>query len=71
VVRDWPTLQPFGGAAAVWPSEWVVGNVSAAADRIAAWVNSGRPRPAEPAARAQFAERNDLAWETFAELITG
>jgi len=71
VVRDWPTLQPFGGAAAVWPTDWVVGDVPAAADRIAAWISSGRPRPAEPAARQQFAERNDLAWETFAELITG
>lgn len=34
VVRDWPLLAPFGGPQALFPKEWIVQDVAAAADRI-------------------------------------
>ncbi|MPV49058.1 glycosyltransferase [Pseudactinotalea sp. HY160] len=34
VVRDWPDLAAWGGAAAVYPAEWVVGTPQLAAERI-------------------------------------
>lgn len=36
VVRDWPEAVPFGGAASVYPSGWVVSDVEQAAQRILA-----------------------------------
>jgi glycosyltransferase involved in cell wall biosynthesis len=34
VVRDWPLLAPLGGAAEVYPSEWVVRNLDEAEARV-------------------------------------
>lgn len=34
VVRDWPMVAPRGGAVAVYPDDWVVDSVAAAAERI-------------------------------------
>lgn len=49
VVRNWPELRGWGGAAAVYPAEWVVDSPQAAAARILA----AKPSPPEsPGARA-------------------
>ncbi|MCX6460177.1 MAG: glycosyltransferase [Actinobacteria bacterium] len=33
IVRDWPTLAAYGGAGAVWPTDWVVESSHEAAER--------------------------------------
>ncbi|MGP5261020.1 glycosyltransferase family 4 protein [Brachybacterium paraconglomeratum] len=36
VVRDWPEAVPFGGAAVIYPEDWVVADVASAVDRVLA-----------------------------------
>lgn len=56
VVRNWPALRPWGGAASLYPPEWVVESPQAAAARILA----AHPSPPESAA-ARSAQRWALA----------
>jgi glycosyltransferase involved in cell wall biosynthesis len=59
VVRDWPLLARYGGPRALFPDEWVVADVDAAADRVLratgsdqAWAAAGAQAARD--ARARF-----------------
>nr|WP_227993747.1 glycosyltransferase [Pseudactinotalea sp. HY160] len=54
IVRDWPMMRRRGGAAAVFPSEWIVQDVDEAVARIRSFDGSG------PWARAAAAARNEI-----------
>ncbi|GAB2602737.1 glycosyltransferase [Pseudactinotalea suaedae] len=61
VVRNWPALRPWGGAASLYPPEWVVDSPQAAAARILA----AQPSPPESAA-ARSAQRwalSEMDWD--------
>ncbi|MEO8108310.1 MAG: glycosyltransferase, partial [Actinomycetes bacterium] len=65
VVRDWPFFVPYGGAAAVYPEEWIVHSPADAAQRIL------RTTKDEAIWRAEGARAQEHALSTFDQSVTG
>lgn len=55
VVRDWPMMQPFGGARSIYPTDWVVSSVEEAVSRIQSLVDRDSRAEASASARARLA----------------
>lgn len=65
VVRDWPFFVPYGGAAAVYPEEWIVQLPVEAAQRIL------RTTADEATWRAEGQHAQEHALSTFDQSVTG
>ncbi len=57
VVRNWPVFASLDGARRLFPAEWVVDSVDAAAERILAHAEERRWQPASVAVRTEVEQR--------------
>lgn len=73
VVRNWPLLASRGGPRAVYPSEWVVDDIDAAAERVREVTDPGRWPGLGARARRQAAALFDpqAAARRYRELVLG
>lgn len=74
IVRDWPEMAPWGGAASVYPADWIVHDVEEAVDSILVLARDPAARAAEARRRRELvmaARDPSIIREQYLELLRG